>query len=308
MINNSLLNRNSIYSFKEVLERVQAHISTNTHKVLLHGEQDNKELKKTQLKSYIQKYIQDNKIQVEGLNETDLIDKLYRDMAEFSFLSDYFSNSEDIEEININAWNDVKITYSNGDIKQSKEQFLSPKHAEDIIKRLLRESGMVLDKSMPIVRGHLSKNIRITVLGEGVIDNDNGIVASIRIVNPKKLEKKDFIDKNTLSKEMIDTIEELFRYGVSICITGATSSGKTTLMSWLLGTIKDNKRVFTIENNVREFDLVKRDENGNVINNVIHTVTRYSEDESKSIDQEKLLETSLTSNPDYICVGEMKGS
>ena len=246
MINNSLLNRNSIYSFKEVLERVQAHISTNTHKVLLHGEQDNKELKKTQLKSYIQKYIQDNKIQVEGLNETDLIDKLYRDMAEFSFLSDYFSNSEDIEEININAWNDVKITYSNGDIKQSKEQFLSPKHAEDIIKRLLRESGMVLDKSMPIVRGHLSKNIRITVLGEGVIDNDNGIVASIRIVNPKKLEKKDFIDKNTLSKEMIYTIEELFRYGVSICITGATSSGKTTLMSWLLGTIKDNKRVFTI--------------------------------------------------------------
>ena len=48
--------------------------------------------------------------------------------------------------------------------------------------------------------------------------------------------------------------------------------------------------------------------NGNIINNVIHTVTRYSEDESKSIDQEKLLETSLTSNPDYICVGEMKGS
>ncbi len=308
MLNNSLLKTNSLHSFKDVLERVQAHISMNTHKVLLHGEQDNKALKKTQLKSYIQKYIQDNKIQVEGLNETDLIDKLYRDMAEFSFLSDYFSNSEDIEEININAWNDVKITYSNGDIKQSKEQFLSPKHAEDIIKRLLRESGMVLDKSMPIVRGHLSKNIRITVLGEGVIDNDNGIVASIRIVNPKKLEKKDFIDKNTLSKEMIDTIEELFRYGVSICITGATSSGKTTLMSWLLGTIKDNKRVFTIENNVREFDLVKRDKNGNIINNVIHTVTRYSEDESKSIDQEKLLETSLTSNPDYICVGEMKGS
>lgn len=50
MINNSLLNRNSIYSFKEVLERVQAHISTNTHKVLLHGEQDNKELKKNTIK------------------------------------------------------------------------------------------------------------------------------------------------------------------------------------------------------------------------------------------------------------------
>jgi pilus assembly protein CpaF len=67
-------------------------------------------------------------------------------------------------------------------------------------------------------------------------------------------------------------------------------------------------RLFTIENGCREFDLVREDERGNVINNVVHTVTRYSEDPKQNIDQEKLLEYALTSNPDIVCVGEMKSS
>lgn len=314
-------NDNNTYEFKDVLERVQIHISTQ-HSKLLNVEQNKNYLNNTekdiynsnkkQLKAYIEKYIQDNNIKVLGLDKVNLVEKLYKYMAEFAFISDYLPTENDkdwnIEEININAWDDIKISYSNGEILPSEEKFLSPKHAEDIVNRMLRESNMILDKSEPIVRGHLSKNIRITVLGTGVIDEENGVVASIRIVNPKKLSKQDFVNGNTLSEQMINTIEILFRYGVSMCITGATNSGKTTFMSWLLGTISNDKRLFTIENNVREFDLIKRDEHGKIINNVVHTVTRYSEDESKSIDQERLLETALTSNPDYICVGEMKGS
>ena len=66
--------------------------------------------------------------------------------------------------------------------------------------------------------------------------------------------------------------------------------------------------MFTIENGCREFDLVREDEKGNVVNNVVHTVTRFSDDPKQNIDQEKLLEYSLTCNPDIICVGEMKSA
>jgi len=79
-------------------------------------------------------------------------------------------------------------------------------------------------------------------------------------------------------------------------------------MAWLLSTVPDYMRLFTIENGTREFDLVKEDEHGNVINNVVHTVTRDSDDPKQQIDQEKLLEYALTCNPDIICVGEMKSS
>ncbi|MDI2882386.1 ATPase, T2SS/T4P/T4SS family [Clostridioides difficile] len=53
--------------------------------------------------------------------------------------------------------------------------------------------------------------------------------------------------------------------------------------------------------------MVKRDENGKVINEVIHLRTRHSDDPKQDIDQEKLLEFSLTMNPDYLVISEMKG-
>ncbi|GKX31377.1 type II secretion system protein E [Vallitalea longa] len=290
-------------SFTEILRAVQEYIS-NKYSVLLSEHPDEQ---KKQLKSYIKKFVRDYGYSIEGMTIDELVKKLYTEMAEFSFLTKYlFANN--IEEININSYKDIKITYSNGSIIPSKERFNSPTHAIDVIRRLLHQSGMILDNSQPIVRGHLSNKIRITVFGNGVIDHDKGIAASIRIVNPKELKKEDFIKNGTATEEMIDFLSRSLRYGVSICITGATSSGKTTLMSYLLSTVPNDKRIITIENGTREFDLVKEDEDGTVLNNVIHTVTRDSEDERQNIDQEKLLEFALTANPDVISVAEMKSA
>ena len=97
------------------------------------------------------------------------------------------------------------------------------------------------------------------------------------------------------------------RYGISICVAGATSSGKTTVAGWLLTTIPDNKRVFTIESGSREVDLV-REKDGQVINSVVHTLTRDSENERQCITQISLLDISLRFNPDLVFVGEMRGA
>ncbi|RGX09354.1 ATPase, T2SS/T4P/T4SS family [Paraclostridium sordellii] len=303
--NKKFFNQNKKYNFKDVLNEVQ-NFMANKYASLLRDNEDKKD-KSIQIKSYIKQFLISKQIEVDNLSQDELVNKLYRDMAEYSFLTDYLKRN-DIEEININAWNNIKILYSDGEVKPSDEIFISPDHAVDVVRRLLRKSNMILDNSNPIARGHLSKNIRITVLGGEVIDDDVGVVASIRIVNPKKLGKEDFIKNETGSIEMIESLEQFFKYGVSMCIAGSTNCGKTTLMAWLLSTISDDKRIYTIENDTREFDLVKKDKDGKIINSVIHTVTRHNEDKYKNIDQEKLLETALTSNPDYICVGEMKGS
>lgn len=291
-----------IKEFPEILQEVQEYIS-NKYSTLI---SDNPEVQKEQIKSYISKYLLDYSLGVKDLSFEELVEKLYSEMAEFSFITKYLFRN-DVEEININQWKDIKITYSNGQILPTKEKFNSPEHALDVIRRLLHKSGMILDNSQPVVRGHLSNKIRITVFGNGVVDQDKGIASSIRIVNPQKLDREDFIKNETATENMLDFLSEALRYGLSMCVTGATSSGKTTLMSYLLSTIPDDKRIFTIENGTREFDLVKLDEKGNVLNNVVHTVTRYSEDKRQNIDQEKLLESALTANPDYICVAEMKG-
>jgi len=289
--------------FPEVLSEVQEYISSKFSTLIA----ENPDEQKKQICAYIAKYLTDYQIAVDGFDFDGLIERLYVEMAEFSFLTQYLF-SKDVEEISVNSWKDVKITYSNGEILPASEHFNSPSHAIDVIRRVLHQSGMILDYSQPIVRGHLSNRIRITVLGNPITDEDKGVAASIRIVNPKQLGRKDFIKGKTATADMLDFLSTCLRYGLSMCVTGATGSGKTTVMAWLLTTIPDHMRIFTIENGCREFDLVKEDADGNVVNNVIHTVTRYSDDPKQNIDQEKLLEYALTSNPDIVCVGEMKSA
>ncbi len=141
-----------------------------------------------------------------------------------------------------------------------------------------------------------------------LVDEDVGVAASIRIVNAQKLKKEDFIKSGTATDEMMELLSALVRYGVSTTVAGATSSGKTTLTGWLLTTIPHDKRIFTIENGSRELDLVEKDENGNIVNKVVHTITRESEDDRKSISQDDLLDMALRFHPDYIVVGEMRSS
>jgi pilus assembly protein CpaF len=227
-------------------------------------------------------------------------------MAEFGFLTKYIFGSG-IEEINVNSWRDIEVLYSTGQLVKLEERFDSPDHAINVIRRMLHVSGMVLDNASPAVLGHIGKNIRIAVLKTPLVDEDVGISASIRIVNPQSMTKEDFVQGGTATEEMMDFLSECLRYGVSVCIAGSTGSGKTTIAGWLLTTIPHNKRIFTIENGSRELYLV-REKDGRVSNSVIHTITRESENEKQNIDQEILLDMALRFHPDVICVGEMWSS
>lgn len=289
--------------FSSVLKEVQEYISSKYAALLMDPDGDEV---KVQIKRYMKKYIQDYRIAVNGMDMETLVENLYTEMAEFSFLTKYIFGTG-IEEIDINSWRDIEVQYSSGRNEKLEEHFDSPEHAVNVIRRMLHVSGMVLDNASPAVLGHLSKNIRIAVLKTPLVDEDVGVAASIRIVNPQSMKKSDFVKGETATEEMLDFLAECIRYGISVCVAGATSSGKTTLAGWLLTTIPDSKRIFTIENGSRELDLV-REKDGRVTNRVIHTLTRDSENQRQSIDQDTLLDMALRFNPEIICVGEMRSS
>lgn len=289
--------------FTSVLREVQAYLSKE-YSSLVTG--DGSEEVKAQIRRFAGKYILDHRIAVEGMTTDELIDGIYSEMAEFGFLTKYVYG-EGIEEIDVNAWDDVEVQYSGGVAKKLTEHFDSPEHAINVVRRMLHVSGMVLDDASPSVLGHLSKNIRIAVLKSPIVDEDVGVAASIRIVNPQSMKKEDFVNGGTATGQMLDFLSECIRYGISVCVAGATSSGKTTLLGWLLTTIPDSKRIYSIENGSRELALVRRDAEGRVKNSVIHTLTRDSENERQRVDQIALLDMALRFNPDVIVVGEMRG-
>lgn len=225
-------------------------------------------------------------------------------MAEYSILTKYLGR-DNIEEININAWNDIAITYTSGRTVKAKEHFYSPPHAVDIVKRLLHHSGMIIDNSTPMSQGHLPNNTRITALKEPIVDDDVGVSVSIRLLHPSRVNKKEIIQSGNATEKMMDFLCMCMKYGVSTVVAGATSSGKTTLLNALLSTIPDRKRVFTIETGSRELSLVRK-KKGRVVNNVVHTLSRPSDNPAFDITQEDLVVASLRFNPDIVCVGEMR--
>ncbi|MEG0395995.1 MAG: CpaF/VirB11 family protein [Oscillospiraceae bacterium] len=288
--------------FYDLLQSAQEYISKNYAQVLENGSEENSEL----LESYLANYLDANTLEVDDLDRNSLMQRLIDEMMRFSFLTGYLQR-DDVEEVNINNWQDVKISYSNGQVLPAKECFFSASHAVDVVRRMLRESNIVWDNATPIQVGHLPGNIRITAVGYDVVDLDKALAVSIRKVNPKKLEKQDFIENKTATEEMLDFLTMIYTHGISFCFTGATGSGKTTLLSWVLGYVPYNKRLISIEQGTREFDCTVRDTSGKVLNNIVHLSTRRSDDSKQDITQVKLLETIMTMNPDYIAVGESKG-
>ena len=289
------------HSFSDVLSQVQGYLSGKYASVITDTGADTKE----QMKRLITRYLQDNRLAVEGMGNMELVDALYTEMAEYGFLTKYIFG-EGIEEIDINSWKDIEVQYSDGRNEKLSEHFDSPEHAANVVRRMVQSSGKVLDNASPVLTSRLAKNIRVAVIKSPVLDDDAGVAASIRIVNPRNLSKEDFVESGTATDEMLDFLSVCLRYGVSICVAGATSSGKTTVAGWLLSTIPDNKRIFTIEDGSRELQLI-RERDGKAINSVIHTQTRDSENERQRIDQIALLDIALRFNPDIICVGEMRG-
>ena len=264
--------------------------------------------RKNKILNIITKFVMNQKIKFPGMSDKDIISKLYDEMVNYSVLTKYVEDkNNEIEEINVNAWNDVEVRYSNGDVRKV-EHFYNIEHARNVIERLVTITGGQLDNAMPMAEGDLKNNVRIVVLESPVVDADVGVAASIRLLKPQLMTRKFFIESGTISEEAMTFLELAIRSGVSMVFVGETGSGKTTLMNYLLTTIPNQKRIVTIEHNARELSLVKKDSNGNPINNVIHMKTKPHENEKYNISQEDLVSKALRLDPNNICVGEMRDS
>lgn len=259
------------------------------------------------IKNAIAQFVANNRFRVKGItSDYKLIDMIYDEMVNYSVLTPYIEDkNNEYEEININAWNDVEIRCSNGDVMKG-PHFCNIEHARNVVKRLVTVAGTQIDNAMPMAEGNLRNNVRLVVLESPIVDDDVGVAASIRLLKPQFSSREFFIEKGTVSPEEMNFLELAIRSGVSMVFVGETGCGKTTLMNYLLSTIPDKRRVVSIEHNARELSLVKKDDRGNIVNNVVHMKTRPHQNPELDISQEDLVSKALRLDPNNICIGEMR--
>lgn len=237
------------------------------------------------------------------LNE--IVKKCIDDMTGFGFLNKYFARADELEEININGWNNIEIRWFGGRRELSDEHFHSPQHAKDVLLRILRQTGRFLDDNRIYEISYIGKSVRITTLIHPAVDEEVGVAASIRFIHSAVFTIDRLVANGFMTHDMAKMLSTFVNHGVSVCVCGATGSGKTTVCNAILEEIAPSTRVITLEGGTREFELVRRDENGKVLNNRLHLQTRPHKEARLNVDLQLLLDLVLKFDPDIVVVGEM---
>lgn len=286
--------------YSEILDKLQRIISKNHSTELaqvLYSEEA-----EAKLKNLIMQYLNSERMVVKGIqNISELVDMVYNDMAGMGILSEYLKDSE-VEEINVNGYNGVWVLYKDKKVRLP-VIFSSAEACSNIAKKMSRFGNVILDGSKPIGDSFISKGIRMSGAIVPCVDPDAGAIASIRKQKPSYITRENLINWGTATADELDFLTLCVNNGISVAVAGATGSGKTSDMGYILSCISNNTRIVTIED-TRELTLARYDENGVMVNDVIHLLTK---EEPNPITMLDLLKLSLRLHPKILVPAEMRG-
>lgn len=287
--------------YATVLAAVQERISGQLKERVDHYSEEN-------LKEIIYRDIRDHKVKCNlTRSPEELVNYIYHDMAGYSWITrDGLFEKDGFEEININAWNDIEVM-TGGVLAKTDYKFNSPEHAVNILCRIFSKTQTPFDVVACHATADIGDGVRITAMRAPTIDAECGVCASIRKVNVGEITRNEILKRETLTDKMLVFLEMCLRHGVSMCISGETGTGKTTLAASLISDAANTLRVFTIEEGAREWNFVKKDSEGTVLNSIVHTKTCSSQDGKNNVDQEILSKLALRFDPDIVAPGEIRG-
>lgn len=286
--------------YSEILDKLQRIIAKNHSSELaqvLYSEEAEEKLK-----DLIMRYLNSEQLVAKDKgNISELVDAIYYDMAGMGVLSPYLQDT-DTEEINVNGYGGIWVLYKDRKVRLN-ETFGTPEACSNIVRKMSRFGNVILDGSKPIGDSFIARGVRMSGAISPCVDPDTGAIASIRKQKPSFITRENLIEWDTATAEELDFLTLCVNNGVSVAIAGATGSGKTADMGYILSCVPPDKRIVTIED-TRELSLAKFDENGVMINDVIHLLTK---EEPNPISMLDLLKLSLRLHPEILVPAEMRG-
>lgn len=173
---------------------------------------------------------------------------------------------------------------------------LSESRVRDLVERMLKSSGRRLDLSSPFVDATLPDGSRLHVVIPDITRRHWAV--NIRKFIARAQTLQDLVRQGSLSTLAAEFLEACVDSGLNILVSGATQSGKTTLLNCLSAAIGPRERVVTVEE-IFELQLPLRD--------VVGMQCRQANLEGEGeIHLRRLVKEALRMRPDRLIVGEVR--
>jgi pilus assembly protein CpaF len=211
----------------------------------------------------------------------------------FGALQPYFDDPG-IEEIWINSPD--KIFVARDGVAELTDLALTDSEVRDLVERMLQSSGRRVDLSSPFVDSSLPDGSRLHV----VIPD---ITARHWAVNVRKFTQRirslaQLVELGSLTQQAAEFLRMCVLSGQNILVSGATQSGKTTMLNALLAATRGSERIVTVEETF-ELDLSARD-------TVAMQCRQPSLEGTGEVGLRRLIKEALRMRPDRIVVGEVR--
>lgn len=200
-----------------------------------------------------------------------------------------------ISEIMVNGPEQVFVE-RRGRLEQLPMRFSSTEQLMQTIERIVSTVNRRVDESNPMVDARLPSGERVNVIIPPL--SLSGPILTIRRF-PRAFTLQEMVALGSLDEHMVMLLAGLVRAKFNVIVSGATGTGKTTLLNALSGLIPDGERIVTIEDSA-ELQLQQ--------SHVITLEARPPNVEGKGrVTIRDLVRNSLRMRPDRIIVGEVRG-
>lgn len=225
---------------------------------------------------------------------TQVFSEVQDDIIGFGPIQPLLADPE-ISEIMVYGPEQVYIE-RNGKLEDTQIRFKDSDHLMRIITRILSPLGRRVDQETLMADARLPDGSRVNIAIPPV--SVDGPSLTIRKFLESKLTIQQSIKLGTITEHMAEFLEACVAARLNIIISGNTSSGKTTFLNILAGSIPNEERIITIED-AAELNLNQK--------YVVRMETRMPNvDGIGGVTTRDLVRNSLRMRPDRIIVGEVR--
>ena len=231
---------------------------------------------------------------VPRLDDLDAAVKSVRDaIVGLGALQQHLDDPE-VEEVWINA--PGKVFVARHGRPELTTTMLTEEQVHELVERMLRSSGRRLDLSTPFVDATLPTGERVHVVIPDVTRRHWAVNIRKFLVRSRSL--ADLVALGSLTEAAAAFLHAAVASGLNILVSGATQSGKTTLVNSLAGSIPAHEHVVTCEE-VFELQLHCRDW-------VAMQCRQPNLEGTGEIPLRRLVKESLRMRPDRLIIGEVR--